>query len=402
MLCVRPIGYRDRMEKQLIVVGNSLALVIEKSLRALLGITYKTRLNVTTDGVRLIVEPIGTEPVRAVSSGRGAPLHVRRINALRVYDALEALGLDNEKFIRLTGSRIWAYRPRLDVGKGDASLVVAMDRLDVCIDVLNAGGSWEQAIEAALSAVPQVTSGEEQSKVPIAIPAAPIAGSNDQRRRLAANGRDDLGEAGPVAIGDGPFGVAEGGGERGVAVDGDAVAAGEADELGGAGSTADGEACGNGSAERIPADRDREVVAEEDEGGGACGGLERRRACERGTVARPARIGGGEAIVVALVGGGHGERARQLEVAGERVEDAEGKPRGRERGEERHAEGGGGGEHGGGRELDEAGEPRGGEPQPAERDGADHDGGREVAGGTAGACRGVAIERGCAGDVPAR
>ena len=42
------------MEKQLIVVGNSLAFVVNKSLRDLLGITSKTRLNVMSDGVRLI------------------------------------------------------------------------------------------------------------------------------------------------------------------------------------------------------------------------------------------------------------------------------------------------------------------------------------------------------------
>jgi hypothetical protein len=142
------------MEKRLIVVGNSLALVIDKSIRKLLGITYKTRFNVTTDGARLIVEPVAKEPVRAASSGRGLPLHIRRFNAIRVYDSLVELGLDNEKFIRLTGARIWSYRARLESRLADESLILAMDRLDVCIDVFNAGGSWEQAMTAALSAVP--------------------------------------------------------------------------------------------------------------------------------------------------------------------------------------------------------------------------------------------------------
>ena len=145
------------MEKQLIVVGNSLAFVVNKSLHDLLGITSKTRLNVMSDGVRLIIEPIKKEPIRAVSSGRGTPLKVRRVNALRVYDALERLGLDNEKFVRLTGHRINTYRTQVEMGIERPELVpvtLAMDRLDVCVDILNTGGSWEQAIEAALSAVP--------------------------------------------------------------------------------------------------------------------------------------------------------------------------------------------------------------------------------------------------------
>lgn len=46
------------MRKNLSAVGNSLGIVIEKPILELLGITRDTELEVTTDGTRLIVEPI--------------------------------------------------------------------------------------------------------------------------------------------------------------------------------------------------------------------------------------------------------------------------------------------------------------------------------------------------------
>jgi antitoxin component of MazEF toxin-antitoxin module len=45
------------MIKHLTTHGNSLALVIEKGVLDLLGITKKTPLNITTDGSRLIIAP---------------------------------------------------------------------------------------------------------------------------------------------------------------------------------------------------------------------------------------------------------------------------------------------------------------------------------------------------------
>jgi antitoxin component of MazEF toxin-antitoxin module len=46
------------MRKNLSAVGNSLGLVIEKPILELLNITRDTELEVTTDGTRLIVEPV--------------------------------------------------------------------------------------------------------------------------------------------------------------------------------------------------------------------------------------------------------------------------------------------------------------------------------------------------------
>jgi antitoxin component of MazEF toxin-antitoxin module len=46
------------MKKRLTYIGNSLGLVIEKPILELLNITQETELEMTTDGKRLIIEPL--------------------------------------------------------------------------------------------------------------------------------------------------------------------------------------------------------------------------------------------------------------------------------------------------------------------------------------------------------
>ena len=46
------------MKKNLTHIGNSLGLVIEKPILELLDITQETELEMTTDGKRLIIEPV--------------------------------------------------------------------------------------------------------------------------------------------------------------------------------------------------------------------------------------------------------------------------------------------------------------------------------------------------------
>jgi len=46
------------MRKNLSAIGNSLGIVIEKPILELLNITRDTELEVTTDGTRLIIEPV--------------------------------------------------------------------------------------------------------------------------------------------------------------------------------------------------------------------------------------------------------------------------------------------------------------------------------------------------------
>ncbi len=58
------------MKKKLSAIGNSLGLVIEKPILELLDIDRETELEMTTDGRRLIVEPVRVRRARVLSSAR--------------------------------------------------------------------------------------------------------------------------------------------------------------------------------------------------------------------------------------------------------------------------------------------------------------------------------------------
>lgn len=58
------------MGKKLSAIGNSLGLVIEKPILELLGIDRETELEMTTDGVRLIIEPVRERQKRVRASAR--------------------------------------------------------------------------------------------------------------------------------------------------------------------------------------------------------------------------------------------------------------------------------------------------------------------------------------------
>jgi antitoxin MazE len=60
------------MRKNLSAIGNSLGLVIEKPILELLNITRETELEVTTDGTRLIVEPVREVEVKGRRGRVGA------------------------------------------------------------------------------------------------------------------------------------------------------------------------------------------------------------------------------------------------------------------------------------------------------------------------------------------
>jgi len=58
------------MKKQLSAIGNSLGIVIEKPILELLGIDRDTELEVTTDGQRLIIEPLRKRRKRVLASAK--------------------------------------------------------------------------------------------------------------------------------------------------------------------------------------------------------------------------------------------------------------------------------------------------------------------------------------------
>ena len=98
-------------------------------------------------------------------------------------------------------------------------------------------------------------------------PATRIGHLRRLRRAAPPNRRDDLGEPRPVALGHWPLvpeveRVGERCGECGVAMDRDAMAACEPEELRRARAPAGGDADRDGPADRIPRDRDGDVITE--------------------------------------------------------------------------------------------------------------------------------------------
>jgi len=58
------------MMKKLSTIGNSLGIVIEKPILELLDIDRNTELEMTTDGKRLIIEPIRQRRKRVLASSK--------------------------------------------------------------------------------------------------------------------------------------------------------------------------------------------------------------------------------------------------------------------------------------------------------------------------------------------
>lgn len=58
------------MRKKLSAIGNSLGVVIEKPILELLDIDRETELEMTTDGERLIIEPVRRRRSRVLASAR--------------------------------------------------------------------------------------------------------------------------------------------------------------------------------------------------------------------------------------------------------------------------------------------------------------------------------------------
>ncbi len=58
------------MKKKLSTIGNSLGIVIEKPILELLEIDRETELEMTTDGQRLIIEPVRQRRKRVIRSAQ--------------------------------------------------------------------------------------------------------------------------------------------------------------------------------------------------------------------------------------------------------------------------------------------------------------------------------------------
>jgi len=137
------------MKKRLSVLGNSYAVIIDKPIRAVLGIGRETILHVSTDGRRIVIEPT-TERHRPVITGT-------ELDARRVFDTLvRHYGLCQQQFDELspTKLRLMRYRGGLETETFTDDERTIMRRLAVCLPLREREVPWDDAIREALEEVP--------------------------------------------------------------------------------------------------------------------------------------------------------------------------------------------------------------------------------------------------------
>ena len=136
------------MQKRLVRVGTSLALVIDKAVLRLWNVTRMSRLSVEMEGGRLVVTPV---------SGSGDPRPPSRREALQVVHELERLGFGQAHFDQLAAQpmQLGRYVMRLD-GARDVSpdVAVTMCRMAALRRLLREGWKQRHAFAAAIAAHP--------------------------------------------------------------------------------------------------------------------------------------------------------------------------------------------------------------------------------------------------------
>lgn len=168
------------MKKKLVAVGNSAALIIDKAIMRLIGIGPKTVLRVTTDGYRLILEPVTETPLPAGPSrpaGRRPAAELAQ-DAFGVFQELRnQWGMNDATFGvlgRLAPGK-GSYRGWLMHGGAHIATeeeLELMERLELCLQLRKAGNTWEQTIADALRALPLLAAAPDG-------PGEPQAGRTD-------------------------------------------------------------------------------------------------------------------------------------------------------------------------------------------------------------------------------
>lgn len=142
------------MYKKLSRIGNSLAIVVDKPIREVLGWGRETIVKLSTDGRRLVIERVPRSEVEAMQPSLG-----EKLDAPRVWKALLDKGLEPDQFARLYHGvpRMPRYQAFLHFGLKDPKpeQIADMKRMEACLRALEAGASWDAAIEQALRVAPR-------------------------------------------------------------------------------------------------------------------------------------------------------------------------------------------------------------------------------------------------------
>jgi len=142
------------MYKKLSRIGNSLAIVIDKPIREVLGWSRETVVKLSTDGQRIVIERAPRSQVEAMR-----PSLSEELDAPRVFRALLARDLDEPRFARLYHGpgRVARYGGFLESGITHATPEELADikRMAACLRALESGKSWDDAIDEALRVAPR-------------------------------------------------------------------------------------------------------------------------------------------------------------------------------------------------------------------------------------------------------
>jgi hypothetical protein len=141
------------MQKKAIVIGNSLAVILDKPLCRLLGIQRNTLFSISIDQGAIIIRPIGvtTKAVRGAASVEPSALPPTRarIDLLR---SLDALGMTEEHFQRLSfdGKTLGDFAGTVSLGRSVDP--VTIERLKECRSRRErCKESWDATIEAVMA-----------------------------------------------------------------------------------------------------------------------------------------------------------------------------------------------------------------------------------------------------------
>ena len=183
------------MEKNLIVVGNSLALVIDQPTRRMLNLVRSRKVRVSTDGRRLIVEPVRSfDPVANMAPpvfDRAGPLSLaEQQDAVTVFRALQdrygitarelaALHHAPKLPIESTGTLFHhtAWLARGGQRTANAEETGTVRRMRYCLECVLAGAAFERAVELACLAFPKSELAERAGSAALA------AGDDEHEQR---------------------------------------------------------------------------------------------------------------------------------------------------------------------------------------------------------------------------
>jgi antitoxin component of MazEF toxin-antitoxin module len=188
------------MQKRLVRVGSSLALVIDKALLRVMNLTRMSRLSISLEGGRLVITPM---------VGDGDPRPPSRREALQVVHELQVLGLTQAHFDRLAPEpmRIGTYVRKVDgPGAPAPEVSVMMCRMAELRRLLREGWKVRHAFAAAIAAHPgelptgietrfgddvvEAESREEREEIDAALREEQFAEEEREAQRLAQEARD--------------------------------------------------------------------------------------------------------------------------------------------------------------------------------------------------------------------